>query len=1548
MLETTSNLVRVGLLSVAYRRRNHFAKKARNGKLAAKLLVCTAMVYGLSCSTQAQTFGCSQAMANDIVCENSKTGSPSSVWDISGAGDSTIQGFATDISVNQGGTVLFKINTNAKAYTITIFRVGYYGGAGGRQIATVSPSVPLPQTQPACKTDSTTFLYDCGNWAVSASWTVPSNATSGIYFARIVRTDTGGANHIVFIVRNDASHSDVLFQTADETWQAYNSYGGHSVYGQADTWDLPNRAYKVSYNRPFITRGFANESATWVFGSEYPMVRWLESNGYDVTYFTGVDAARSGSLIQNHKAYMDAGHDEYVSGPQRTSIEAGRDAGVDLAFFSGNEFFWKTRWESSIDGNNTAYRTMVVYKETLALDKIDPDDPPTWTGTWRDPSFSPPADGGRPENALTGTIFMVNGPASDNPGSLSIQVPAADGKMRFWRNTSIANLASGKTATLPAGTLGYEWDSDLDNWARPAGLFDLSTATYNMTADLLLDYGGIYGAGSVTHHMTMYRAPSGALVFGAGTVQWSWGLDSNHDNSFGFPTPPPSTDMQQATVNLFADMGIQPGSLQGGLLLATQSTDTTPPTSTITNPTAGSTVTTGSQVTITGTAADSGGGVVGGVEVSLDGGTTWHPASGRGSWTYTWVPDEIGTTTIRSRAVDDSGNLETPSPGVSLTTAARTCPCDVWTTSVTPQQIDGGDPSSTVLGVKFRVDSPGYITGIRFYKASTNTGTHIGSLWTSGGSLLGSATFTNETSSGWQQVSFSSPIAINANTTYIASYFAPKGHYSQDEKFFGTSGVDNPPIHLLAAGVDGPDGVYAYSTSNTFPISTYDSEYYWVDVLYSPNQGPTWSVSGTISPAASASGTTVTLSGAGSATVTASGSGVYSFTNLVNGTYTVTPTKSGYSFSPTSQLVTLNGANVTAVNFTAQVVAPPTCPCSVWNSSATPTMIDSADPAATDLGVKFRTDFNGYITALRFYKASTNTGTHIGNIWTSTGTLLGSVTFTNETGSGWQQMNFTNPIAVNANTSYVASYFAPNGHYSQDEAFFASSGVDNPPLHLLADGLDGPNGVYSYASSNTFPTLTYNTEYYWVDVVYTTNPGAIWSISGSISPALPGSGTVVTLSGTLSATATADGSGNYSFGGLANGSYAVTPSKAGLTFSPANQTVTLNGASASGVNFAVQTWTISGTVGVGSATVALSGTSTATAQADSLGNYTFSGLVNGNYTVTPTKSGYTFNPPGQAVTISGANSTANFTATPVPTYTVSGTISGAGGNGATLTLSGTASGTTTANSSGAYSFTGIGNGTYTLTPSNAGYTFSPTSASVTVSNGNATVAAFTAQSTSSSTIAIDVTASADSTKVATTIKSPTFSTKSANELLLAFISADYNSGASTTVTKITTTGLTWVLVLRTNTQSGTAEIWRAFSASTLSNATATATLSQSVFSSITVVSFSGVNTSGTNGSGAIGATNSANSNSGAPTATLTTTQNNSWIFGVGTDWDNPIARSVGPVQTMIHQDVSTSNGDTYWVQMQTSPTPLSGTSVTINDTAPTSDRYDLSIVEVLP
>jgi hypothetical protein len=170
-------------------------------------------------------------------------------------------------------------------------------------------------------------------------------------------------------------------------------------------------------------------------------------------------------------------------------------------------------------------------------------------------------------------------------------------------------------------------------------------------------------------------------------------------------------------------------------------------------------------------------------------------------------------------------------------------------------------------------------------------------------------------------------------------------------------------------------------------------------------------------------------------------------------------------------------------------------------------------------------------------------------------------------------------------------------------------------------------------------------------------------------------------------------------------------------------------------------------------------------------------------------------------------------------------------------------------------------------------------------------------------------------------------------------------GTNTTVTGVAGAGLTWVLVQRTNVQSGSSEVWRAFAPAKLTSVSVTATLSQAVAGSMTVVSFSNVDTSGTNGSGAVGAAASANNSFGGPTATLITTRNNSWVFGVGNDYDNAIARTVGPNQTMVHQYLATI-GDTYWVQRTTTAVAASGTSITINDTAPTSDRYNFTIVEI--
>ncbi len=557
-------------------------------------------------------------------------------------------------------------------------------GKGARKIDTVTTTVAT--SQPQCVSDDATGLIDCGNWSESAAWQVPLTAISGVYIAKATRTDTGGASHIAFVVRNDTAHSDLLFQTSDTTWQAYNTYGGNSLYVGGPGTD-PGRAYKVSYNRPFITRD-GSTSQDWLFNAEYPMIRFLEANGFDVSYSTGVDTDRRGAELLEHKVFLSVGHDEYWSGTQRANVEAARAGGVHLAFFSGNEVFWKTRWENSVDGGNTDHRTLVCYKETHANAKIDPTS--AWTGTWRDPRFSPPADGNRPENGLTGTIFTVN------TGTVGIQVPSAFSGLRFWRNTSIASLQPGETASLPDGTLGYEWDSDLDNGARPAGLIQLSS-TVASGVTVLQDYGSTYDGGSAQHSLTLYRHSSGALVFGAGSVQWAWGLDANHDRG----SQPASLDMQQATVNLFGDMGVQPQTLQTGLVPASGSADTTAPTSTISFPTAGSEVPANSTIAISGTAQDVGGGVVAGVEVSTDGGLTWHRASGHSAWSYAWATGAARTVNLRSRAADDSGNLETANTGINVTvstTATPNCPCSIWTPSAIPANPAEPDASAVELG----------------------------------------------------------------------------------------------------------------------------------------------------------------------------------------------------------------------------------------------------------------------------------------------------------------------------------------------------------------------------------------------------------------------------------------------------------------------------------------------------------------------------------------------------------------------------------------------------------------------------------------------------------------------------------------------------------------------------------------------------------------------------------------------------------------------------------------------------------------------------------
>ncbi len=1944
----------------------------------------------LTLLTSVSAFSSCTSPQNAIEAENCQPGTPETIWGRdSGSGDSTIQGFTTDISFNVGQTVNFKVNTPATAYRIDIYRMGYYQGNGARLIASVNPSAKLPQTQPACATDASTKLYDCGTWAVSASWTIPSTAVSGIYIAELVRSDTGGSSQIIFVVRNDSSHSDILFQTSDETWHAYNPYGGHSLYGDT-SFNITVRANKVSYNRPFNTASL--ETWTWIYNAEYPMVRWLEANGYDVSYFSSVDAARNGSSITNHKIYLSVGHDEYWSAGKRSSVEAARAAGVNLAFFSGNEVFWKTRWENSIDGSNTPYRTLVCYKETLDGLQEDPLDPPIWTGTWRDPTLSPPADGGRPENALTGTLFRVNGPGADN-NYLSVKVPAADGKMRFWRNTAVGAQTAGQTFTLPAGTLGYEWDVDQDNGFRPAGLFDLSTANYSLTTDYLLDYGGSYGVGSATHHLTMYRyytnlgqqnqTPLG-LVFGAGTVQWSWGLDSDHDNANGTSADP---NMKQATVNLFADMGVQPATLAGGLLLGVKSADLTPPASQITSPAPGAIFTVGATVNISGTAKDSGGGVVGGVEVSADGGATWHAASGRESWSYSWIPSASGNITLLTRAADDSANLEVPSSGVTI--AIQTSSQKLTAFTLNASSVSGGTPvqgtvtlgqpaasggvvvslsssnaavasvpaSVTVPAGQFSANftvttttvplvmpvtisatyvatisspltvrsilppNPGNVavdaliskdqpnaTSINSGTFSTTVGNELLLAFVaSDSSLSGNMSVASMTGAGltwslvlrtnvqfgtaeiWRafatapltNVSLTANLSQSVASSMLVMSFAgvdPSG--SNGAGAIGAVGSANAASGaptgslnttrnnslVLGVGVDWDKAIARVVGANQTMLHqnlSSSGDTYWMQMQTQPipasgtkvtinDTSPTTdrynlslvevlaasagslSISGSVTPASTGSGTTLTLTGNATATTTADASGNYSFPGLVNGSYTVTPSRAALAFNPKSQTVTLNGSSATAVNFTAltltsisvspsqpsipagstqqfaamgtysdgssqditaqvswassnlsvatingsglasaiaggastisatlgtinggttltvnatplsiattslpngtqnqlysaglnatggtapyswslvngtvlpaglalstggqitgaplvagpdtftvqvtdggspaqtatsqftiNVAAPPSF-YAIWAATTLPLVADAGADSPVELGVKFRSDVSGAISGIRFYKSSANTGAHIGNLWSATGTNLASATFTNETASGWQQVNFASPVAITAGTVYVASYHGTVGHYADDENYFATAGVDNVPLHALQDGISGSDGVFAYGPGSTFPATGFNSSNYWVDVVFVpsttlqtlvitpANPSIVagssqpftatgtysdgttqnltsqvtWTSSNSSVATINASGIASGLAGGTSsikaALSSVSGSTTLTVqpttlsiatnalpGGTQNQAYSVsltatggtppyiwslvngTALPAGLTLSATGQ-ISGTPTGSGSTTFTVQVTdsaatsqtatasltlvvapnacpcTISGAIsgqGGSNATVTLNGAASAVVTADGAGNYTFGSLSNGSYTVTPSQSGYSFTPANQIVTVNGANvGGINFSAVALPpvlsisaqTVSFSAVVGGSNPSPATVNVTNTGGGTIsfTAASDSTWLSVSPASGTapQTLQISAAvvglaagTYTGHVTVTATGVQGSPATITVTLTVSSASSGITIDATAFKDQGNSATTVTSAAFSTKSPNELLLAFIATDAKS-SGVKVNSVTGAGLTWVLVARTNAQLGTSEIWRAFATTTLASVSVQASLSQNVTSSITVMSFSGVDTTGTSGSGAVGNFGSGNGPSGAPTAQLTTTRNNSLVIGVGNDWDKGLSRTVAAGQTMVHQYLS-PNGDTYWVQMQNATTPLSGTSVIINDTAPTTDRYNLTTVEV--
>jgi len=460
------------------------------------------------------------ATLNPIQAENEQPGDPSWGNVVAPPDPTDISGYGSQMSVNHGGSINFYVTTTAANVAINVYRMGWYDGAGARLMDAMGtfPGIDQPQATP----DPNTGMV-AENWTKTATLNVPSSWTTGVYLAQL-QASNGYGSYIVFVVRDDGGHEPILFQASTNTYQAYNAYGGTSLYTNSNLDPaFPASTYphalKVSYDRPFLNGDGAGDFLRF----EYPFLRWLEKNGYNVAYTTDVDTDDNAAAdpITNHKAFLVVGHDEYWSANMRQNVQNAIAAGVNVGFFGANTSYWQVRFENSASG--TANRVIVGYKDRAEVDEGGGPDPlygndnALVTTTFRDPIVN------QPEDAMMGEMFGGETP-NDNPQPYVV----TNASNWIFTGTGWTNGTS-----IP-GIVGYEYDHEYNDASAPQNVHVLSdTPLTNFETGQPLDANS-----------TIYTAPSGAWVFDAGTIQWSWGLDNFGGNTYA------NSGIQQATSNI--------------------------------------------------------------------------------------------------------------------------------------------------------------------------------------------------------------------------------------------------------------------------------------------------------------------------------------------------------------------------------------------------------------------------------------------------------------------------------------------------------------------------------------------------------------------------------------------------------------------------------------------------------------------------------------------------------------------------------------------------------------------------------------------------------------------------------------------------------------------------------------------------------------------------------------------------------------------------------------------------------------------------------------
>ena len=486
------------------------------------------------------------AAGNPIQTENALAGTTS--WGppqqgLTAQNQHALEGYASEISVQPGDTIHLHVSTSPAArYRIQLYRLGWYGGSGGRLLGCI----------PSCSGDEQGTAYSIpsldGNGYVDAGWpitdtfTIPSNAVSGYYLAKLVLTNgslSGSTHNIPLIVSEPSGQrAPALVVAPVNTWQAYNPWGGKSLYDFQSTGGVA--AVKVSFNRPFHPGHTPLEY-------DLDLLRWLEQEGYDIAYATDVDVHLDPSLLLGRKVVLTAGHDEYWTKEMRDAFEAARDSGVNIAFMGANTAYWQARIEDS-------GHTLVEYRNA-ANDPVT--DTALDTVQFRDLVPS------RPECRMMGVAY--NGGSLTGIDNFDLPVNASALSHPWFAGTGFT------ASSVVRQAVGYEWDQIISGCTQPGALTNF------------FHYSGASPADTVA-----YTAPSGAIVFSTGTLGFVTALD-NYTSGIIDPR------LQQFMRNVLADMldtsssPTPPGSLsppvvsgsavQGQSLSATTGSWTNTPTS---------------------------------------------------------------------------------------------------------------------------------------------------------------------------------------------------------------------------------------------------------------------------------------------------------------------------------------------------------------------------------------------------------------------------------------------------------------------------------------------------------------------------------------------------------------------------------------------------------------------------------------------------------------------------------------------------------------------------------------------------------------------------------------------------------------------------------------------------------------------------------------------------------------------------------------------------------------------------------------------------------